>query len=237
MRKWLAVLLVVPLLGCGHKGDSAGVSKTVAEEVAEARELIDDVIVTFGYENAVGKTGEEIDHEEQLIEDIDESLGSWNFDFDERAMLSRLSTAFGRVWAAEEQYEDFQNEFEDDFFSDSMNYVFRTSLMFAFESYLEEFEGDSHQEIVDLRESGHDLEAGEHYRHMAQTEIRVSEIFLKILEDRRTDLIGDKEDGLFTTRDLQYLNRHYELIAMMAPDFIEILDELDELTEAQNAWQ
>lgn len=233
----MAVLLVLPVLGCGPKGDSGGVPKTVAEEVAEARELIDDVVVTFGYENAVGKTDEEIDHEEQLVEEIEESLGSWNFDFDERVMLSRFTALISKGVAAEEQYQDFRSEFEDDFFSDSMNYVFRTSLMSAFESYLEEFESDSHQEIVDLRESGHDLEAGEHYRHMAQTEIRVSEIFLKVLEDRRTDLIGDKEDGLFTTRDLQYLNRQYELIAMMAPAFIELLDELDELAEARNAWQ
>lgn len=237
MRKWVFVLLALPLLGCGQKDGTAAASKAADKEIAEARAFIDDIVITFDIANVEGKTDEEIDHEEELIADVDELLERWKFDFDERVVLAQWSGAVSRMLEVEEQNANFQAEFEDDFFSDSMNYGFRTSLMSAFESFLQEHESELHQEIVDLRNSGDDLEAGDHFRQMAQAEIRASEIILNVLETHHADMIGDKEDGLFTTRDLEYLKRHYELIPEIAIKFVFLLDELKNLEKAQKAWK
>ena len=232
----MVVLLVLPLVGCSPKDDPVVESNAIDEEITEARLLIDDIVDTFVVTSPAGRTDEELDHEQELIEEVEESLARWESDFDERIALARWSGAMSRLLAVQEQYVNLHTEFEVAMFSDSMNHSSRGSLLAAFQSYIEEHESELHQEILGLRGAWTELEGANYYRQRAQNETRASKISLQVLESHRADLIGE-EDGLFTTREFEYLDQHFEVSPEVSTNWVLLLEELINLQEAQTAWK
>lgn len=227
MRKWIAVLVVLPVLACGPEAESieddqrdpVGVTKGDSVEVAEARDLI-DTIVSFGPTRKSPMTPEEVEDEVAAHEEVRAKLVEWETEFLERLLLSDFIRAKEKVENATEQQTELLEELagiqlEDteelrEFLStDADLNVLRTKIL--------EFQAS-------------DLKNKERLRDITDLQSRSHDRLVVLLE-------GDQVPEGISKETTTYTIRETKLRAKLYHAMIELLDALDALEGAQEEWR
>lgn len=257
MRKWIALLLLLPGIGCSPKSDTAEVpdatgssdsteatkasTPSVAAEVAEAREYIDQALVYYDLTRTVSTTAAEQLANEAMLEKLTGSLKTWKSDIEERPLLAEFSVAANQNRIMADRQEELRVEFQRWFGSDSMNYEYQTQLDDAFKRYVEATDNDAHNETTALMAPYDDIDSMTmSYDLMTNASVAMAKtmkIYLAVMAEHGYDMGGSAEDGLFTELDLDYLNRFYNLQIEFADNFVPLVSALEEMTEAQKGWK